>query len=244
MNRFFLSYTKLAMLLVVVAIGLTVFSCNRIKNYIVPTTWLVFPTDSGKYAIYHVMDSAFTVPVAQRDEYYRKEMIGGKVVIDNRVVTKMEAYRSELSNGLNFQFEMDRVWSLFKDTTRYAETVKENIRELVIKYPMYVDTSYTWDPYLYTETVDKHNLRYRYLNIDTTVTVGNETFEHCVVVMESTRDDTTAFTLKYRKAYTVYAPHIGKIKRYYRQIDRTGSNPNVPRTETSAVHIEEIVGHN
>ncbi len=243
MNKLHIYYSQLAMLLIIGAIGIAVFSCNRIKEYIVPTTWLVFPTDSGKSAIYHVIDSAFTIP-ATRDEYYRKETVGGIVEIDGRVVNKVIAYRSEWANGLNFQFEVNRVWSIFKDTTRYGESIKENVRELVLKYPVYADTNYTWDPFLYAETLDKHYLRYRYLNIDTTVTVGNETFEHCVVVMESTRDDTLAHVVKYRKAYTIYAPHIGKIRRYYRQIDKSLGDTNAIRTETSAVHIEEIVGHN
>lgn len=243
MKKLFISSPKFVMLITLIGMGIGIFSCTRIKDYIVPTTWLVFPTDSGKYAIYHVIDSAFTIP-AERDEYYRKEEIGGKVIIDNREVNRMITYRSEFINGLNFQFEVDRVWSLYKDTTQYAETIKENVRELVLKYPVYADTTYTWDPYLYAETMDKHNLRYHYLNIDTTVTVGNETFEHCVVVMESTREDTLTNTLKYRKAYTVYAPHIGKIRRFYRQLDFTGSNPTIPQTETSAIHIEEIVEHN
>lgn len=227
-------------LLIVVAIS--IFSCNRIKEYIVPTTWLVFPTDSGKYAIYHVSDSIYTIP-ARKDEYYRKELIGGKVVIDGREVNKLISYRSEMSNGLNFQFNLDRVWSIYRDSTQYGETTKENVRELVLKYPMYADTTYTWDPYLYAETFEQHGLRYRYLNIDTTVTVGNETFEHCVVVMESGREDTIPNVVKYRKAYTIYAPNVGKIRRYYRQIDKSLATGAI-RTETSAEHIEEIVSHN
>ncbi len=143
-------------------------------------------------------------------------------------------------------FELDKIWMLYKDTTRYAEIIKDNVRELVIKYPIYADTTYVWDPYLYADTYEAHNLRYRCTHADTTVIVRGKAYQHCVVIFESTREDTlspASTALKYRKAYTIYAPHVGKIKRFYKQIDRSTSSGQI-NTETSAIHIEEIIEHN
>ena len=112
--------------------------------------------------------------------------------------------------------------------------------------PVYADTTYTWDPFLFADTYEAHNLRYRCTHADTTVIVRGKAFEHCVVIFESTREDTIsspATALKYRKAYTIYAPNVGKIKRYYKQIDRSTSAGQI-NTETSAIHIEEIIEHN
>ncbi|MBX7243805.1 MAG: hypothetical protein K1X92_18840 [Bacteroidia bacterium] len=223
------------------------FGCTRNKEYITPTSWLVFPTDSGKYRTYKAIDTSFTVQNQQgiRDEYFRKEEIGGVVDFELKSFHKLYTFRTENEDD-SINYELDRIWTIYKDTTKFAEVIKENVRELVIKFPVYADTTYTWDPYLYADTYEAHNLRYRCSHADTTVTVRGKTFEHCVVIFESTREDTISspsIALKYRKAYTVYAPNVGKIKRYYKQIDRSTSAGQI-NTETSSVHIEEIVEHN
>lgn len=222
-------------------LALTNISCNRIKNYVVPTTWLVFPLDSGKYRTYDVIDTVFTNTNPIPTRYIIKEVTGGKIDFESRIVTKVTDYRAELSNPTSFQ--IDNVWAMYKDTTLYAEEIRNNIRELVIKYPMYVDTNYVWEPYQYAYTNEFHNLRYRFVSLDTTVTVNGKTFQNCVVVFESERGDSSKTAIKYRKAYTVYAPNIGKIYRYYRQKDRSGSGGTI-NTERSGTHIETLIDHN
>jgi hypothetical protein len=69
------------------------------------------------------------------------------------------------------------------------------------------------------------------------------TFEHCVVVRESTRTDERPNSPKYRKAYSIYAPNIGRIYRYFRVIDKTAAGGKIDET-TSGVHVETLVEHN
>lgn len=221
------------------SIFLAIWGCNRQKEYIVPTTWTVFPLDSGKYRVYEAWDTTFTNTGATVGvHYYRKELIGEKIDFQARSLRTLYSYITPDAQHPN-DFVLDRTWMIYKDTTRYAELIKENVRELVLRYPMYVDSTYTWDPYLYADTDEGHSLRYRFLTLDSTVNINNQRFEHCVVVMESTRED--SLSSKYRKAYTVYAPNVGKIIRYYKQIDKTG--PTIS-SDKSAIHIEKIVEHN
>lgn len=221
---------------------LSVWSCNRTRPYIIPTTWQVFPTDSGKYRIYEAWDTTFTnTGTKEGFHYFRKDVIGEQVDFESRLLTKVYSYKTADAQSMD-NFELDRVYMIFKDSTRFAEVIRENVRELVLRYPIYADSNYVWDPYLYANTAEGHILRYRYQNVDTTVTVNGKTFEHCVFVMESDKSDLLS-NIKKRLAYTVYAPGVGKILRYYMQIDRSGQNLQI-NTEKSAIHIEKLVEHN
>lgn len=230
----------LTFLSLTLAAFLAFWGCNRNKEYLVPSTWTVFPLDSGKFRMYEAFDTTWTnVGTKEGTHYYRKEVIGEKIGFENRMLTKLYSYVTPDAVD-TLGFALDRVWMLYKDTTQYAELIKENVRELVLRYPAYVDSTYMWDPYLFADTQEGHILRYRYQTLDSTVHINNMTFEHCVVVMESSREDSLSVT-NYRKAYTVYAPNVGKIIRYYKQVNKSG---NIVSSEKSAVHIERLISHN
>ena len=229
----------------VVILSFATVGCNRNKSYIVPTTWSVFPTDSGKYRIYHVFETVYSTQGQTDKEYYRKEEIGGvNPELDNlsRNVHALYTYISPAENGTNYKFTIDRIWALYKDTTRYAELIQENKRYLILKYPMYADSTYTWNPQLYTNKDEDYKVNYYYKTLDTTITVNNKTFEHCVLVVENDSWETNN-SIRYRKAYTVYAPNVGKVLKYYKQEVRNLNGGQINDQE-SGVLIEEIVEHN
>ena len=116
--------------------------------------------------------------------------------------------------------------------------MEENTRYSVLKFPVY--QGITWNGNQFNSLGFQE---YHYANVDTTVMVNGRTFEHCVVVMESTQADSTSI-INYRKAYTVYAPDIGKIKKYVRVYVCDNSGANCFNPDKSYTHIEHLVDYN
>ncbi|RMG21796.1 MAG: hypothetical protein D6730_17635, partial [Bacteroidetes bacterium] len=168
-----------------------------------PHTELIFPLEAGKYTITHVIDTTFDTSGPVVDRYFKKEVIGGKEAdLLGRQLTLLQTYRSPEELGQNYQFETAQLWTLYKDegTTgeRYAERIEDNVRTRVLKFPVHPYIS--WNGNLYNS---KGPQEFYYLNVDSTVVVNGNTFEHCVVVIQKA-DTTSAISYKY--AYEIYAP--------------------------------------
>ncbi len=224
--------------------GLT--SCNRTFDPTPEHVYRIFPTEDGKYRIYHVIDTVFETALQQEYEvlnYYKQELNDGKEVdLLDREVTRLMIYRSPDTLGTpedpEYSWTFHELWTLHNGE-EYNERIEGNTRFLVLRNPAYPDA--TWDGNLFNNETQQ---TYRYGNIDTTVVVQGVTYENCVYVLQQEfyqpiPDSSDFFISDYQ--YEIYAPDIGMIKRLYKRFRMQGG---VAVADESRIFIEELVEHN
>lgn len=228
------------LLVFLAALVLLSLSCNGLKEVILPHTETIFPLEAGRSTITYVIDTTFNTsgPVVER--YYKKEEIGGmEEDLRGRTLTLLQTYRSPEEAGLDFQFEPDQLWTLYKDPgqtgTRYAERIEDNVRTRVLKFPVHPFIS--WNGNLYN---NRGAEAFYYANIDTTVTVRGQTFDNCVFVVQ--KADTTS-AISFRYGYEIYAPNVGRIKKYEKIIVNDLPPNGAFNPDKSSIYLEEVVAY-
>ncbi|MFN0201257.1 MAG: hypothetical protein ACKVTZ_07040 [Bacteroidia bacterium] len=227
---------------------MTEMGCNRQRDYIIPTTWQIYPTTAGKYRIYRVSETTYTTAGPQTAEYYVKEEIGAvDTALDNlqRPISQVTSYRSPLLAS-GYDFTVDRLWAVYKDTTSFLEEIKDGRRYMLLKFPVYAGAQFTWNPFVHIDDSKEEKELYRYISADSSMEVQGNTYEHCVFLQEGDKleDGKDSVGVTYRKAFSVYAPNVGKVYRYYKRKAYKGSGTNTIDTEKSRTIIEELVEHN
>jgi hypothetical protein len=196
--------------------------------------------EPGKYRISLVVDTTFNAAGPVTDIFYKKEELEGiEVDLEGRTVRKLQTYRSELAAGTSFEFVPYRLYTQYIDSagpgSRYAERIEENKRFIVLKFP--VSPGIRWNGNLYNLLRAQE---YTYSNVDSTVTVQGITYENCVVVIQK---DNQNGLIRKEFAYEIYAPNIGRIKKYDQTLVFDGANGEFNPSE-SYVYIEEVLEHN
>jgi len=219
----FLSILLLASLLI---------QCNRVKEIPLEHTNRIYPLETGNQRIYHVIDTTFTVQDIVVDEFFRLERVGEtELDLKDREVHRIDTYRSPFDQGNDYSFVFDRVWTHYKGT-EFVEEMEENTHYLSLKFPVYEDLS--WNGNLLNNLGFQ---AYRYGNIDTTVVVNGVNYPNCVYVIQNL--DTTG-VLSYKFAYEIYAPDVGKIKSYNKNMVFDGGTGGF-NPDKSFIHIEYLV---
>ncbi|TAE50076.1 MAG: hypothetical protein EAZ89_12870 [Bacteroidetes bacterium] len=216
------------------------FACNRVKDYIEPHTLLIFPTDPGHFRISLVQDTTYDTGGPVPAAYYKKEVNGGlETDLTGRTIQAIEIFRSPEELGQNYQFTLSRVWAQYIEPVEgqnyYAERIEENVRTLILKFPVY--EGIRWNGNLYN---NRGVQEYKYGNIDTTVVVRGRSFPNCVVVIQ--KADTSGFINK-KFAYEIYSPEIGLVKKYDRSLVFDGPNGEF-NPDKSRIYVEEIIENN
>jgi hypothetical protein len=243
-------HLKLAGLLLLM--GMVVTACRKDYDPVSPMAREVFPIQDGKHRIYYVIDTSYaSATLLDARTYYKKELTEGtETDLLDREVSKLWLHVSEDTLGTPanpiFQWDFDELWTQYLDDT-YAERIEGNTRRLVLRWPPYEGS--TWNGNLYNNLEDQ---TYRYVNVDTTVTVRGMTYEHCVYVLQvpfrmpvvkNPGDPPPPFFL-IEHAYEIYAPKIGKIVGYYKYYEEQVISGNVQIDEDSRIYYEELVSHN
>ncbi|MEM6261840.1 MAG: hypothetical protein AAGI38_04985 [Bacteroidota bacterium] len=225
---------KVHHILGIAIIVLGLFACNRVKDVIPEYTERLFPMEEGQTRTYLVIDTTFTTQDTVVDWFYRREVIGGtEVDLKGRTVRRLETLRSEYDLGTNYDFQPERVWTVFKDD-QFAERLIENQRYLALKFPVF--TGIKWNGHLFNGLGEQE---YKYQSIDTTMEVNGQVYDQVVFVLQSLPSDTTSF-VRYRLAYELFKADIGKIAVYDRTIVNDGPNQEFNPDE-SYIHIEYLV---
>lgn len=226
------------------AISVIFVGCNRTIDPILPDPLAIYPVDSGSQRTYYVIDTVYESATGPYDAltYYKNERGGGLTTdLLGREVNKLFIYTSQDSTDTMgnpvYQWEYDDLWTHFADD-QGAERIEGNTRYQLLKFPIMQGLS--WDGNAFN-TEDEQT--YEYINIDTTVTLNNISYENCVLVMQvpyRTAGLKTGFYIE-EYAYEIYAPDIGKIYKYKK--DFSQQNPSDIDPE-SRVYIEMLVEHN
>ena len=222
---------------------IVLMNCTETKDVLLPHTEEILPIEKGKSRISFVTEISYDArgrnfPIVA--QYYKKEEIGDSIIdLLGRTVNRIQTYRSPASRGTNYQFVTNRVWTIYKDPAenniRYAERTEDNVRFVILKFPVYAGLE--WNGNLFNALEPQ---RYTYQHLDTTVTVGTQTFENCVMVVE--KADTIS-QISYKFAYSIYAPGVGLIKKYDSTDVADGPNGEF-NAANSFVYKEFIVEHN
>lgn len=220
--------------------GFLFLHCNRTIDSILPHTELIFPNEAGKFSISIVIDTTYNSAGPLEETFYKREELQGlEQDLDGRMVRKIQTWRSDVSLGTSYDFKISKLYTQYYDSTetgtRFAERIEENKRYLILKFP--VSEGIKWNGNLYN-ILDAQE--YEYTHVDTTVTVRGISFANCVVV---TQKDNQEGLIRKEFAYEIYAPEIGRIKKYDRTLVFDGPNGEFNPSE-SRIYLEEIVEHN
>jgi len=218
--------------------------CDRVQNVIPEYTENIFPNEEGKYRISFVGDTTYNTsrinsPVSNL--YYKREVLGGlEQDLNDREVRRIEVSRSPGSLGTDYEFTFDRLWTQFiqpvEGANYYAERTEDNVRLVKLQFPVFPGVR--WNTNLFNT---ESNLIHTYQTIDTTVTIRGTTYENCVMVLIKPRRK-EPFTDEF--SYEIYAPDIGMIKKYDRNLLFNESTGDGFNSAESYIYYEEIVEHN
>ncbi|MCB9232007.1 MAG: hypothetical protein H6581_10110 [Bacteroidia bacterium] len=221
--------------------------CNRTFDPLSPESQLIFPNESGKYRIYQVIDTLYETSSPKswggEDQTYLKKEIsqGTETDLLGREVARLEVLTSPdtLDNVGNYiyNFTFEQLWTQYQGN-QFGERTEGNVRYLALKFPVY--PGLTWDGNLFNA---EDSQTYTYLNTDTTVTILGKTYPHCVMVLQQPFHEPVPrggplYIEKF--AYEIYAPHVGKIKKYTKNIEIQ----NYTIQKESRVYQELLIEHN
>ncbi|MEL6193200.1 MAG: hypothetical protein AAFR66_14175 [Bacteroidota bacterium] len=216
-------------------------SCNRNKEVLPEAGENIFPVQQGQYSITEVVDTSFNSAGPVVEKYFKKEEIGSTFTdLDGRPIQRVQVSLSDYDLGTNYQFEPSRVWGQFLETNTesgeyFAERIEDNTRYLVLRFPVFDEAR--WNGHLFNNL---GNRIFNYQSTDTTVVVRGKRYEDCVMVVQ--RADTSSF-ITYSFIYEIYAPEIGKIKRFERTLVNDGPNGEF-NPSRSRIYLEELVESN
>jgi len=226
-------------LLLLLLTCLLLFACNRTLEIPPrpPITENLYPIVNQKYRIYEVFDTTYNLSLSGgidtiSRKYYKKEVTNGEDDdILGRKISRLEIYEADTLTDSAFTFT--KLWTQFRDAS-YAERIEGNVRILVLGFPIHKDTKWNGNEFNHTglET-------FQYENLDTTVILPNlPTFNKCVLV----RQRLSKSAINEIDTYEIYAPGIGKIVRYDRQIKT--KNGLILNDAESYGYSETLIQHN
>ncbi len=207
--------------------------CNRKVPLVDAIDNNTFPVRKDLFRIYEVYDTTFTTSDTIAKKYYIKEIQGDfEKDLLGRNVQRLERWKSDTTE--NFVFE--ELWTQYKDKET-AERTEGNTRYVIMDFPM--EKGKKWDGNRYNNLGEQF---YEYIATDTTVVVRNKIYENCVYILKAKITDSF---LENTLSYEIYAPNIGRIKRYEKHLKWIFDANGVKKLDTdSYIFIEELVSHN
>lgn len=220
--------------------------CNRTYDPTPDYISTIFPLDEGKFRVYTVIDTLWETTVSADFEvqnYYKQELNGGiETDLLDRETTTLWINRSPDTLGTPdnpvFDWTFDQLWTQYSGD-EYSERIEGNTRFLVMRNPAYQGAS--WNGNLFN---DEDQQTYRVTTIDTTVTVQGVTYENCVFVRQQEFyqpvSDSLGPIFISEEAYEIYAPGIGKVRKYFKFYTAQSGDPDAE----SRILREDLVAHN
>jgi len=206
-------------------------ACNRKLEYTYPDLNL-YPIIDGKERVYQVHETTFTTIDTVFKSFRKKEFTQGiEQDLKNRTISRLEIYVDD-STG-NFHF--GQLWTQYRDAS-FAERIEGNTKYLVLKFP--VERKNSWNG---NEFNDLGSSYYTYRNVDTLIQLNGMTFANCVYVEQRKINNSLLSDVL---SYEIYAPHIGKIKKYdqYYKYDLLPNGSRKLSTD-SYVYEEILLSH-
>jgi len=193
----------------------------------------IYPIMDGKQRTYFVLDTTYTTTAIIANQYYKRELTNGQATdLNGRTLSKLEIWRATDAQG---PFSFFELWTQYLGN-EFAERTEGNTRYVVLRFPYLKGINWNGNQF---NGFDRES--YQYITTDTTIVLGGVTYNNCKFIRQRYQQTTLSDVY----TYEIYAPGIGKIKRYDRYIKRNtdGSGRLVIDTD-SYVYEETLVGHN
>ncbi len=189
---------------------LILFSCKKDPPNSIIYGYEYFPTDSGHYVIYDVVDIFHDIvlePAHDTNRYQIKEVIAESIV-DNEGET-VQKVRRYIRESDTMDWAIQDIWTM-KRTATTGEVVEENDR--FIKMVFAIAYNRSWDC---NALNNEDGLDCYYESIYEPYKVGPISFDSTVIVE---KQNFTSF-IDFQRQYDVYARDIGKIKSVYKDLE-------------------------
>ncbi len=179
-----------------------------------------FPLQVGQENIYHVLDSSYQSAqnngIAVRRYYQREVVTGFETDLQGRKLAILDIYESPDSLGTAYQWSLKRRDQAFLGGG-YAERITENTRLLLLQLPAHAQSTWNGNQFNAREAET-----FRLRSIDTTLQIGQANFPACLWVDELPFREVPLTSSGYaivQHAYAAYAPGIGKVLRYRKEVE-------------------------
>ena len=194
--------------LLVLSVFIFVSSCKKGNDNNIIFGHEYFPYTEGHYVIYDVQDILHDDPVAVHDtSFYQIKEVIGEEDVDGEGETFRKMYRYYRAND-TLNWSLKDVWVL-KKTMKSVELVEENKR--VIKLAFSISYDQYWDC---NALNDKDAKQCYYSKIYEPIKVGQLDYDSSVVVEHQNFES----YIEQLKEFEVYAPHVGMIQLYRKDI--------------------------
>jgi hypothetical protein len=216
--RFFCLFHRrssvIALLLFFFVVYALLATCTRVKT--VPQEEVTFPESyfplkKGQTRIYRFRISRYNeagiLEIAQQ-HYIKQTTVDTFVDEDGRNAFQVRIDSSDtfpLSNPVTIGFESH---SRFQNG---AEVKKGNSRIVVLEAPVKKDRQWDGLRYTFERPTGFNRQLFQYVQLDTTLMIGNRQYNNCIMVQQRLIDDLTTYKVH---TYEIYAPEVGLIKRY------------------------------
>jgi hypothetical protein len=193
------------------ALSLLVCSCKKDQHSSVLSSFHYgyYPIKEGSFWVYQVTEIIHdeNAAISHDTISYQLKTEIGDTLLDNegRIVNRFNRYKR--SNPLA-SWVLTDVWTTVVAENR-AELVEENIRRVVLRFP--VKTATIWDPNQFN-FLPSVQAFYEYIHKPFTVgSIQSDSTVHVVSAKELT-------LVSYQNQYEVYAKQIGLVKKYYKDL--------------------------
>lgn len=179
-----------------------------------------FPLQPGQENIYHVLDTSYQSAqingIAVRRYYQREVVAGFETDLKGREMAILDIYESPDSLGSAYQWTLKRRDQAFLGGG-YAERISENTRFLLLQLPAHAQSTWNGNQF----NADRAET-FRLRSIDTTLVLSQVSYPGCLWVDEVPFREVPLTSSGYatvHHAYAAYAPGIGKLLRYRKEVE-------------------------
>lgn len=195
--------------LTLLSFSLVFLACKKNQNEDIIYGYQYFPSDSGRYVIYDVVDILHDDLSAVHDTstYQIMEVVGEEDVdLEGETFNKLYRYKRDADT---LSWALKDVWT-FKKTGRNVEVVEENQRVIRMAF------SISYDQYWDCNALNNFDAQQcYYADIYQEKTINNLFYDSTVVVE---RENFTSF-IEYQRAFDVYAANIGRVQSVYKDLE-------------------------
>jgi hypothetical protein len=241
-------------LLVVFFALLAIAACKKDKNsnYTVNYMYNYYPIDSGHSITYNVDSVNFTydgINYYRDTTAYQMQAIFGDTIHDLLDSVNFRIFYSTRANSSSAWGSQYGTYGL--RTLTNLQVIENDLRFIKLTFPPQLNG--TWNGNLYIGTdpndpSDPYNIfagwNYYYENCDTTITIGPQTYNNCIIVSEVNNVNVISKTVRTE----IYAPAVGMIYQEWIAINNQNSNNIMLGWDTGATQGYSIhmwaIAHN
>jgi hypothetical protein len=207
-------FLKLSICLAFAAV-LTIGACKKNSNYAANYQYNYYPIDSGHYIVYNVDSVNFSydgINYTRDTVYYQMQALFGDTIHDLLDSVNFRVYYSRRADSNSSWGGPYGTYGL--RTLTNLQAVENDIRFIKLIFPPQLNAKWNGNLYVGTDPGDPNDpyaiyqgWNYFYENCDTTISIGGQTYNNCIIVSEVNNISLLNKTVRTE----MYAPNVGMI---------------------------------